>query len=112
VLVNGFDAWIETESDSFAISSQRYAPDVIHPDGHQRLEDFQSEPWPRWTFKLADGLKIQQEIFVVHNSPTVVITWQLSGSGKHVKLRLRPFLSGRDYHALHHENPEFRFNAN
>jgi predicted glycogen debranching enzyme len=26
-------------------------------------------------------------------------------------LTVRPFLAGRDYHALHHENPEFRFDA-
>jgi predicted glycogen debranching enzyme len=28
-----------------------------------------------------------------------------------VKLQLRPFLSGRDYHATHHENPDFGFEA-
>ena len=26
-------------------------------------------------------------------------------------LRLRPFVCGRDYHALHHQNPAFRFAA-
>ena len=31
VLVNGFDAWVETPDGTFAISSQRYAPDVVHP---------------------------------------------------------------------------------
>jgi len=33
VLVNGFDAWVETARGTFAISSQRYGPDVVHPDG-------------------------------------------------------------------------------
>ena len=32
VLVNGFDAWVETSRGTFAISSQRYGPDVIHPN--------------------------------------------------------------------------------
>ena len=40
VLVNGFDAWVETPSGTFAISSQRYGPDVIHPDGASRIESF------------------------------------------------------------------------
>jgi len=31
VLANGFDAWVETPVGTFSISSQRYAPDVIHP---------------------------------------------------------------------------------
>src|SRR5262245_52758028 len=47
VLVNGFDAWIQTSNGIFAVSSQRYQPDVIHPDGMSRLVDFQREPWPR-----------------------------------------------------------------
>jgi glycogen debranching enzyme len=29
VLVNGFDAWVETSRGTFAISSQRYGPYVI-----------------------------------------------------------------------------------
>src|SRR5437879_3457158 len=33
VLVNGFDAWVDTSGGSFALSTQRYAPDVLHPDG-------------------------------------------------------------------------------
>ena len=50
VLVNGFDAWVETPRGTFAISSQRYGPDVIHPDGASRIESFEHEPWPRWTW--------------------------------------------------------------
>lgn len=30
-LVNGFEANIITEAGRFALSSQRYAPDVLHP---------------------------------------------------------------------------------
>src|SRR6267142_4651213 len=37
VLVNGFDAWVETPTGRFAISSQAYGPDVLAPDGASRL---------------------------------------------------------------------------
>src|SRR5690349_11296678 len=40
MLVNGFDAWVETKAGRQAISSQRYGPDVIHPDGASRIESF------------------------------------------------------------------------
>ena len=43
-LVNGHDAWIETASGRFAITSQRYAPDVTHPDGAGRIVAFEAEP--------------------------------------------------------------------
>ena len=32
LLVNGFDAWIETSSARFELTSQHYAPDVIGGD--------------------------------------------------------------------------------
>ena len=54
-LVNGFEAWIETPHGRFALTSQRYAPDVIHPDGAQRIEKFSVEPWPTWQFRFEDG---------------------------------------------------------
>jgi predicted glycogen debranching enzyme len=111
VLVNGLDVAVETGAGRFPISSQRYLPDVIHPDGIKRLEDFQPEPWPRWSFLLEDGRRVEQEIFVQHGSPLVVITWRILGNAKGASLRVRPFLSGRDYHSLHHENPDFRLDA-
>ena len=33
VLVSGLEVWLETAAGRFALSSQRYAPDVVHPDG-------------------------------------------------------------------------------
>ena len=109
VLVNGFDAHVETCDGSYSLSSQEYAPDVIHPDGARRIVDFTYEPWPKWRFTLDDGKTVEQEIFVVHGAPLVVLRWRLIGSGQSVRLIVRPFLSGRDFHSLHHENPAFRF---
>ncbi len=111
VLVNGFDAWVETPAGRFAISSQQYGPDATHPDGTTRIASFELEPWPRWTFALPDGTRVAQEILVPRDSSAVAVSWKvLAGTGA-VTLTMRPFLSGRDYHSLHHENPAFRFEA-
>src|SRR5881628_649195 len=56
VLVNGFDAWIETTQGRVALSSQRYVPELVHPDGSTRIEQFRAEPWPTWTYAVAPGL--------------------------------------------------------
>jgi predicted glycogen debranching enzyme len=111
VLVNGFDAWVETPAGSFALSSQRYAPDVVHPDGATRIIEFGHEPWPRWVFQLPDGTRIAQEIFVRKEQRAVVVSWQLLEGAEGVTLHARPFLSGRDYHGLQRENGGFRFEA-
>ena len=126
VLVNGLEVWVETPAGRFALSSQRYLPDVVHPDGEQRLSGFQSEPWPQWTFRCEDGTEISQEVIACHGRGDVVVRWRLLslplgvgwGTGPRprpddqpVRLCARPLLSGRDYHGLHHENPGFDFAA-
>src|SRR5438876_1843666 len=101
VLVNGFDAWVETPRGTFAISSQRYGPDVIHPDGASRIESFEYEPWPRWRYKIDDDLIIEQELFVPKGESAVFISCKVvAGIGDlGLKLKVRPFLSGRDFHS-------------
>ena len=78
VLVNGFDAWIETPGGSFSLSSQRYAPDVVHPDGATRIESFEHEPWPKWRFRLTDDLVIEQEYFVRPGESSIFLAWRVA----------------------------------
>jgi len=110
-LVNGLDAWVETTGGRFALSSQRYAPDAVDPDGGGRVESFTDEPWPHWRYRLEDGTVIEQELFVPKGAALVALCWRIHGAKVPATLTVRPFLSGRDYHALHHENPDFRFDA-
>lgn len=101
----------DTGAGSFALSTQYYTPDVAHPDGKRHLEGFSADPWPRWTYRLPDGARIEKELFVPHGMSAVAIRWRLLDPEQQATLTVRPFLSGRDYHALHHENPAFRFDA-
>jgi predicted glycogen debranching enzyme len=111
MLVNGVEAWLETASGTVALSSHSYAPDVIHPDGRAGIESFEAEPWPRWTLRLDGGAKIVHEIFASYGSPIVAVSWKLVGGDEEAVLCVRPLISGRDPHALHHENPALRFDA-
>lgn len=112
VLVNGFDARVTTPRGAFDITSHRYAPDVIHPDGHRRVESFTADPWPTWVFRLEDGTRIEQQLFTVSGAAGVILTWSVvDGSARGVQLMVRPLISGRDAHALHHENPYLHADA-
>ena len=124
VLVNGFDAWVETPDGTVALSSQRYEPDVIHPDGAARIESFEYEPWPRWRYKIDNDTIIEQELFVPKDESAVFVSWRVVGgigdagepgsptpATADITLKVRPFLSGRDFHSTHHENGGFRFDA-
>jgi predicted glycogen debranching enzyme len=110
VLVNGLDAWVERDDREF-LSRQRYAPDVLAPDRPTAIESFDIDPWPTWIYRLRDGTRIEQELFVPQGLTLVALRWRLLGQARPTRLSVRPFLSGRDYHALHHANPAFNFDA-
>jgi predicted glycogen debranching enzyme len=109
VLVNGLEVWLDGPAGSVALSSQRYAPDVVHPDGASRLTAFTTDPWPRWTYALPGGGRVEHECFVARDAGLTVLAWRILDAKGPTRLSVRPLLSGRDYHALHHENPVFRF---
>ncbi|MGE3527760.1 MAG: amylo-alpha-1,6-glucosidase, partial [Gemmatimonadales bacterium] len=111
VLVNGIEAWVTHEGRRTAITAQRYAPDVVYPDGASRLVAFHADPWPTWVWRLEDGLEVEQQLVVPHGAPVTVVRWLVRGARDTVRLEVRPLLSGRDYHAVHHENPGFDFTA-
>ena len=117
VLVNGFEAWVESKAGSFPLSTQHYAPDVVHPRGIDFLAEFTHEPWPKWTYRGPGGIEIVHEVIVERGSGLVVLRWQLTGQcigqtengAPDTRLHVRPLLSGRDYHALMRENGSFNF---
>lgn len=111
VLVGGLEAWLETPNRTLALSSQRYHPDVVHPDGCSRVVEFIAEPWPTWRFRIDDGVEIKHEILARHGTSEMMVRWSASRPGAALRLNVRPLLCGRDYHALHRENPGFRFDA-
>ena len=111
VLVNGIEAWVTTNTGRFAISTQRYMPDVTYPEGWRSIVAFTHQPWPSWEFRLPDGTAIEHEVFVHRGCQRTALRWRRTAGSGACRLTVRPLLSGRDYHALHRENSLFTFDA-
>lgn len=117
VLVNGVDVVVEIGNEKLALTSQTYKPTlegdkpVIRHEGRPLKSKFDDSLWPLWTYELGDGRTIEHAVMVPRGRPLVVLSWRLVSPepGPGAKLTVRPFLSGRDYHALHRENPDFNF---
>lgn len=102
-LVNHLDEWVDVAGQSIPLSTNLY-PGAVHPESYRVCEGFSTEPWPTWTFDCA-GVVIQRELLCVKNRDLVVLRWRLlEETHSSVTLRVRPMLSGRDYHCTHHEN--------
>jgi len=109
VLVSGVEAWVEQDGGMVPLASQRYAPDIVHHDARPLIAAFTIMPWPTWTFRLPGGAELCHELLVDRGSGQTLLRWRrVAGQGA-CRLQVRPLLSGRDYHALHHENPAFGF---
>ena len=117
VLVNGVEAWLEADGQRYPLSMQRYMPDVIYPDltaslarvRHRAVADMALST--RSTHH-ADSGRVRQQGDARNGFALAVGRRSRSGfwHGR-ADLKVRPLLSGRDYHALHHENAAFNFNA-
>lgn len=111
VLVNGVEAVVHTPSGQYALTGHMYRGGVVTSSPGVTIEAFSRNPWPKWIYRLPDGTRISHEVFTCHARPSTVLTWSLLEHRPGVALAVRPLLSGRDYHALHHENGECTFDA-
>ncbi len=110
VLLEDVEVVAETAAGRFPLTARRYPSpegDVLHPDVEPVA--FHDAPWIRWEWALPDGTLLAQELVVPKGAAQVGLRWRrLAGRGA-LRLHVRPFLSGRPFHALerHDETPRF-----
>jgi predicted glycogen debranching enzyme len=103
VLVNQLEEWLDIEGKAIPLSTNLY-PGAVHPAGYEHCIEFSTDPWPTWTFD-CNGVTVQREILSIHGRDIVIVRWRLVGTkNSRAVLRVRPKLTGRDYHGTHHEN--------
>lgn len=109
LLVQGFVAWLETPNGRAELWPQAYGGGYFGPCD-AAVEHFSCEPWPTWRLRTTLGPVVEVELFVPHGRPAVALRFRLADAwDQPVTLRVRPLLSGRDFHSLHRENPAFHF---
>lgn len=110
VLVNHVEEWLCFGGEQVALSTNLY-PDTVHPQGYAHCTSFVSTPWPTWMYTYKRK-KIQREILCIRDRDVVFVRWKLTGpKGDSVALKVRPMLTCRNYHALHHENEQLSTQA-
>ena len=110
-LVNGVEATLFANGKTYPLNSFKFESGVINPHGINYIESFSAEHLPTWTYRFENKLSVTCEMFMPHERRTAVIIWKLHGSAKDCRLQVRPFLSGRSYHALQSANPHLSFDA-
>lgn len=106
VLVNSLDEWLLLDGVRYDLSCHQY-PGVVHPRGYQYLIGFRLDPWPLWTYRIGTVI-LEKSLAMIHGQNTVITTYRMRKENHAAELAIRPFLTGRYFHALHHENPDLQ----
>jgi predicted glycogen debranching enzyme len=103
VLINALEEWVMIRGTRYDLSAHQY-PGVIHPRGDRNLVGFRLDPWPIWTYRI-DNIVLEKSLTMIHGQNTVILTYKVRKENIEMELFIRPFLTGRFFHALHNENP-------
>ena len=108
-LVSKIEETVMVNGEAFELSSNQY-PDRVHPRGFENLTSFRLDPFPIWTYAIAN-VEIEKRVFMVHGQNTTVARYAVKTKGRGKKpvviMTLRPMLSFVDYHHLRRETAEF-----
>ena len=107
VMLSRLEETLTVGDASYELSTNRYSPEVIHPQGYLRQTGFRLDPFPVFTFR-AGEVEIEKSIFMLHGENTTVVRYRLTSqteSARDVTLSLRPLVAFRHYHHLGHERP-------
>jgi predicted glycogen debranching enzyme len=87
---------------SFNLGISKF-PGNYSPRGHKYLEDFDSEPIPKLTYRVG-GVLLQKELILDTNRDRLMIKYTLLDAHSPTKIRISPFLAFRSYHSLSKAN--------
>lgn len=116
VLLSRLDETVEAGGATFELGTNRF-PGAIHPRGFEHLAEFRQELFPTWEYEIGEA-KLTKAIAAVHlesDENATLVLYELAcpssplplGEGpgvRAVRLTLRPFFAGRDFHSLGREN--------
>lgn len=105
VLLSRLDETVEANGATVDLGANRF-PGAIHPRGFEHLARFQQELFPTWEYEIGTA-RLGKTIAAVHleaDENATLVLYELEGGDAPIRLTLRPFFAGRDFHSLGHAN--------
>jgi predicted glycogen debranching enzyme len=102
VMLSNVHETIVQKGASFNLGITKY-PGNYSPRGHKYIEDFDSEPIPKLTYRVG-GVVLEKEIILDTHVDRVKVKYTLVDVYVPTKIRISPFLAFRSYHSLSKAN--------
>jgi len=81
---------------------------VMHPHGYQCLTSFKKNLFPEFYYQIGD-VQLKKTIFMVYGENTTVVQYEVLDAKYPFTLKLKPFISGKDYHCMSKANNDISY---
>lgn len=102
VLLSKLEDVLFYEGKEYFLSAHQYL-NYFEQGSFVNFQEFTLDNHPCFRFRFGDML-VEKEILLQHDEDTVFIKYKIIPGSKQIKLKLRPFLAMRNFHALSKEN--------
>jgi predicted glycogen debranching enzyme len=115
VLVNKADEVLRIGDRQFELGCNQF-PGVLAPQGYTFLKEFRCDPLPTWLYEiptnvtgLSRAIQLEKTLWMPHGYNQTFLRYALRDANEDVRvqLRVRAFVSGRDYHYVQRSNDAF-----
>ena len=102
LLLTKLDEIIQYDKQLYDLDTNRWADDIITPQGYLNIESFHLEgTTPVWNFAFADGL-LEKRIWMEQGENTTYIRYKYKRGSKSLTLSFKALVNYRDYHGGTH----------
>ena len=94
------DRWLllsslDEEMAGISLANHQY-PGLIHPQGFKYLQEFRSDPFPRFCYKIGSS-RIEKTVFMIRGENTTIISYKIkNGQGRFAVV---PLVHSRSFHS-------------
>ena len=96
LLLSSLDEEISLNEDIYPLATHKY-PGTVYPEGFTYLTKFILAPAPLWVYQPGD-FTVKKKIFMVHNSNTTCILYEVRCRREGALLRISPLVNARSFH--------------
>ncbi len=109
VLISSLDESIFIAGKQLQLAVRQY-PGILHPEGHQLLQDFSYEEIPKWRFA-SEEMEIDKEVVLCRKEDRLLIRYAVRRAVESLVLRVQPLLACRGVHATRQADTALKVHA-
>ncbi|MBP7792011.1 MAG: glycogen debranching enzyme family protein [Candidatus Goldbacteria bacterium] len=107
VVFSNCEEEVDITGHIYSISTQNYKNNIVSPEGYKYLENFTLKDDTAVFLYLIDNVRLRKKIFLMKDSNTLVVTYEILTPDSHLKLSVKPFIAFREAETLLKEIPGF-----